>query len=70
MEKTRHGTDIVAKAASTVTGCTVILTRRTTKDGAIKHGVVMESPNGFGHRRVGTFLGLEPAFRVYKALRV
>ena len=67
MEKTARGLEIVKSADSTVRGCKVILTRKTNKAGEIRHGVVLETRRG-GHRRVGTFEGVAPAFKVYKAL--
>lgn len=67
MEKTNKGLDIIKTAESTVQGCKVILTRKTNLSGQIRHGVVLETRRG-GHRRIGTFEGLAPAFKVYKAL--
>ena len=67
MEKTATGLEIIKTAESTVRGCKVILTRKTNKAGEIRHGVVMETRRG-GHRRIGTFEGIAPAFKVYKAL--
>ena len=67
MEKTNKGLEIVKTAESTVNGCKVILTRKTNKAGEIRHGVVLESRSG-RHQKVGTFAGLENAFRAFKAL--
>lgn len=67
MERTDRGTEIIKKAESTVAGCKVILTRKTNKEGEIRHGVVLETRRG-GHRRIGTFDGISKAYAVYKAL--
>ena len=67
MEKTSSGLEIIKTAESTVRGCKVILTRKTNLAGEVRHGVVMETRRG-GHRRIGTFEGIAPAFKVYKAL--
>ena len=57
MTTTNKGLDIIKTAESTVRGCT----------GEVRHGVVLETRRG-GHRRIGTFEGIAPAFKVYKAL--
>lgn len=67
MTTTNKGLDIIKTAESTVRGCKVILTRKTNLAGEIRHGVVLETRRG-GHRRIGTFEGVAPAFKVYKAL--
>ena len=67
-EKTAHGTEILMKSASTVRGKEVSLTRKTTKAGEIKHGVVLTSTQHGYHRKVGTFTELAPAFKLFKAL--
>ena len=67
MERTNKGLEILKKSESTVTGCNVILTRKTNKEGEIRHGVVLESRSG-RHQKVGTFAGIENAFKAYKAL--
>lgn len=67
MERTERGLEIVKTAECTVDGCKVILTRKTNKAGEIRHGVVMETARG-GHRKIGTFLAMADAFKVYKAL--
>ena len=69
MTKTNKGLEIIKTAESTVTGCNVILTRKTNKAGEIRHGVVLESRSG-RHQKVGTFEGIEKAFRAFKALSV
>ena len=67
MTTTNKGLDIIKTAESTVRGCKVILTRKTNLAGEVRHGVVLETRRG-GHRRIGTFEGIAPAFKVYKAL--
>ena len=67
IEKTESGLEILKKAESTIHGRTVILTRKTNKAGEIRHGVVLETRRG-GHHKIGTFEGLAPAFKAYKAL--
>ena len=67
MTTTNKGLDIIKTAESTVRGCKVVLTRKTNLAGEIRHGVVLETRRG-GHRRIGTFEGIAPAFKVYKAL--
>lgn len=67
IEKTERGLEILKKADSTISGRKVILTRKTNKDGQIRHGVVLENHRGH-HWKVGTFEGLAPAFKAYKAL--
>lgn len=69
MTTTKTGLEIIKTAESTVRGCKVILTRKTNKDGEIRHGVVLETPRG-GHKKIGTFEGIDNAFRAYKALAV
>ena len=67
MKTTNKGLEIVKSAESTVNGQNVVLTRKTNKSGEIRHGVILESKSG-RHQKVGTFLGLSDAFKVYKAL--
>lgn len=66
MTTTNKGLDIIKSEDSTIYGATVILTRKTTKSGKIRHGVVLEK-NG-RHQLIGSFLGLSDAFKAYKAL--
>ena len=68
MTTTNKGLDIIKTADSTVRGRRVILTRKTNKDGEIRHGVVLESKRSGRHQKVGTFAGIGPAWKVYKAL--
>lgn len=67
MEKINSGLEIIRKAQSTISGKTVVLTRKTNKAGQIRHGVVLESASG-RHTRIGTFEGVSDAFRLYKSL--
>lgn len=67
MTTTNKGLEIIKTAESVVRGNKVILTRKTNLAGEIRHGVVLESRRG-GHRRIGTFESIAPAFKIYKAL--
>ena len=69
-EKTPHGAEILMRADSTVRGKEVTLTRKTDKNGTIKHGVILTGKLYGDHRKVGTFETLAPAFKLYKALAV
>ena len=66
MQKTNKGLEIIKSEKSIVRGSSVILTRKTTKSGKIRHGVVMEKRGQ--HQLIGSFEGLAPAFKVYKSL--
>ena len=68
MTRTNKGLDIVKTTDSTVNGRRVILTRKTTKSGEIRHGVVLESKRSGRHQKIGSFAGIAPAWKVYKAL--
>ena len=68
METTNKGLNIIKSADSTVRGRTVALTRKTDKAGRIKHGVVLTSKRSGRHQKIGTFAGIAPAWRIYKAL--
>ena len=59
------GTEIITKATNAANGYEVILTRRTTKSGNIRHGVVIK-PHLGRYTRVKSFLGIGPAFALYK----
>ena len=64
-EKTMNGTEIITKATNTANGYEVFLTRRTTKSGNIRHGVVIK-PHMGRYTRLKSFLGIAPAFNLYK----
>lgn len=68
MTRTNKGLDIIKTADSTVNGRRVILTRKTIKSGEIRHGVVLESKRSGRHQKIGSFAGIAPAWKVYKAL--
>lgn len=68
MEKTEKGLYIVKSADSTVRGRRVILTLKTNLAGDVLHGVVLESKRSGRHQKIGTFAGILPAWKVYKAL--
>ena len=63
-EKTMNGTEIIKKATA-VNGYEVLLTRRTTKSGNIRHGVVIKPQRG-RYTRLKSFHGISPAFNLYK----
>lgn len=63
-EKTTNGTEIIKKATA-ANGYEVLLTRRTTKSGNIRHGVVIK-PHMGRYTRLKSFLGIAPAFNLYK----
>ena len=68
MTTTNKGLNIIKSADSTVRGRRVILTRKTNLAGEIRHGVVLESKRSGRHQKIGTFAGIAPAWKVYKAL--
>lgn len=68
MEKTKKGLYILKTAESTVRGRNVILTRKTNLAGDVLHGVVLENKRNGRHQKIGTFSGILPAWKVYKAL--
>lgn len=63
-EKTTNGTEIIKKATA-ANGYEVLLTRRTTKSGNIRHGVVIK-PHMGRYTRLKSFLGIAPAYSLYK----
>ena len=65
-EKTAHGTDIIRKADNKTIGYEVALTRKTTKNGNIRHGVVITNIRTGVRTRMKTYLGIAPAFALYK----
>lgn len=64
-EKTFNGTEIIKSGKNEVNGYEVFLTRRTTKNGNIRHGVVIK-PHLGRYTRIKSYLGIEPAFNLYK----
>ena len=66
MERTNSGLEIVKKEVNSL-GFTVSLTRKTTKGGNIRHGVVITNPAG-RHTRLKSYLGIAPAFALYKQM--
>lgn len=68
MEKTKKGLYIIKKSESTVKGRNVILTCKTNLAGEILHGVVLENRRNGRHQKIGTFAGILPAWKIYKAL--
>ena len=64
-EKTANGTEIIKREDNKL-GYEVSLTRRTTKSGNIRHGVVLTNKRTGGHMRMKSYLGIAPAFNLYK----
>lgn len=69
MKRTEKGLDIIKTADSTIKGLTVCLTRKTTKNGNVRHGVVLENKHTGRHQLVGSFIGITPAWNAFKGLR-
>ena len=69
MTRTNKGLDVILATDSTIRGITVCLTRKTTKSGNIRHGVVLENQYTGRHQLVGSFKGIAPAWAAYKGLR-
>lgn len=67
-EKTAHGTDIIRKEENTNLGYEVALTRKTTKGGNIRHGVVITNLRTGVRTRMKTFTSIAPAFNLYKTM--
>lgn len=67
-EKTANGTEIIRKENNAGLGYEVALTRRTTKNGNIRHGVVITNARTGIRTRLKTFLGIGPAFKLYKTM--
>ena len=68
MKRTENLT-VVKIADSTVKGLNVILTRKTTKNGNVRHGVVLENKRNGRHQLVGSFIGITAAWNAFKGLR-
>ena len=62
---TDSGLVILKEARSTIHGQKVLLTRKTTKGGNIRHGVILESRDGRRHQKIGTFKGIKDAWKLY-----
>ena len=67
-EKTLNGTEIIKKDVNHGLGYEVALTRRTTKSGNIRHGVVITNQRTGIRTRMKSYLGLAPAFKLYKTM--
>lgn len=68
MERTNSGLDIVKKDVNANLGFEVALTRKTTKNGNIRHGVVITNIRTGVRMRLKTYLGIAPAFNLYKSM--
>lgn len=67
-ERTSNGTEIVKKDVNTALGYEVSLTRRTTKKGNIRHGVVITNLRTGIRTRMKTYTTIAPAFNLYKTM--
>lgn len=66
MEKISSGLEIVKKEVNTNLGYEVVLTRKTNKQGHIKHGVVVTNTRTGCRTRLKTFHGISGAYKLYK----
>ena len=65
--ETKHsGMQIIRKAKADGIRSRVFLTRKTTKDGDIKHAVVIENKGRFV--RLNSFNGIGEAYKLYKTM--
>ena len=64
-EKTFNGTEIIKSGKNEASGYEVFLTRRTTKNGNIRHGVVIKPSLG-RYTKIKSYLGIGQAFTLYK----
>lgn len=67
-EKTANGTDIIRKERNAALGYEVALTRKTTKNGNIRHAVVITNLRTGIRTRLKSFLGIAPAWKLYKSM--
>ena len=67
MTKLASGLEIIKTEVNNI-GVEVALTRKTTKNGNIRHGVVITNPRTGVHMRLKSFLGIAPAFALYKSM--
>ena len=68
MEKTNSGLEIVKKEINTSLGYEVALTRKTTIKGNIRHAVVITNLRTGVRTRLKSYLGIAPAFALYKSM--
>ena len=68
MERTHKGLEIVKKEVNANLGYEVALTRKTTLGGNIRHGVVITNLRTGVRTRLKTYLGIAPAFKLYKSM--
>ena len=66
MTKTRRGLTIIKTQRNRNNRFRVSLTRKTQKDGSVKHGVTLTKHGR--HIKMGTFPGIQPAWELYKTL--
>ena len=68
MKKTQSGLVIVKEAYCRNLKAIVALTMKQTKDGNIKHGVVITNPRSGARTRLRTFEGISGAWTLYKTI--
>lgn len=68
MEKTSKGLEIVKKETNAALGYEVALTRKTTRNGNIRHAVVITNLRSGVRTRLKSYLGIAPAFALYKTM--
>lgn len=68
MERINSGLEIVKKETNDALGYEVALTRKTTKSGNIRHAVVITNLRTGVRTRLKSYLGIAPAFRLYKSM--
>ena len=65
-DKTANGTEIIREDVNTNLDYTVALTRKTTKNGNVRHAVVITNNRTGIRTLIKSFLTLSPAFALYK----
>ena len=68
MEKTTTGLEIVKRETNDALGYEVALTRKTTKNGNIRHAVVITNIRTGVRTRIKSYIGIAPAFALYKTM--
>ena len=66
--KTANGTDIIKAEQNAALGYEVALTRKTTKNGVIRHGVIITNLRTGIRTKLKTYTTLAPAFNLYKTM--
>ena len=68
MVRTAKGLEIVKSEKNLGLGYEVALTRKTTLNGNIRHGVVITNLRTGVRTRLHSYLGVAPAFKLYKQM--